>query len=110
MSRLSPRAGKNRLALIAGLAVAFVATWIYFSNPSVTLVGEDRVEATVVEVLHDKSNPSGVGIVVVELADSGRAKVFAPLAQATVGTRIPLKVKYFSDGTREVLLGSLQRD
>tara|TARA_R110002073_G_scaffold241432_2_gene403247 strand:- start:2748 stop:3092 length:345 start_codon:yes stop_codon:yes gene_type:complete len=106
VGRLSQRAGKNRLAVSAGLAAAFAIAWLLFVPHGVEQTGEQRVNATVVEIVVGPdgraAEPAGVAIVVVELPDGGRARVFAPGAQAVLGTGLAVTVKQFSDGTREV--------
>jgi len=105
MSRLSERAGKNRLAIIAGIGAAVGAAWIVFGNYGVELVGESIVEADVVEVIAGQpgegAHGGGIGIVMVELPDGGRARVFVPAAKAVTGRRVTLKVNHYSDGSRE---------
>lgn len=106
MGRLSQRAGKNRLAVSAGLAAALGVAWLLFMPHGVEQIGEERLTATVVGVVVGASKraaePAGVAIVVVELPDGGRARVFAPGAHAAVGAELAVTVKQFSDGSREV--------
>ena len=106
MARLSQRAGKNRLAVSAGLGAAFGIAWLLFAPHGVEQIGEERVNATVVEVIlgpHDQAEePARVAIVLVELPEGGRARVFAPGTHAMVGSAIAVTVKRFSDGSREV--------
>lgn len=106
MGRLSQRAGNNRLAVSAGLVAAFGIAWLLFVPHGVDQIGEERVNATVVRIIvgpDDRAEEAaGVAIVVVELPDGGRARVFAPGAQATIGTELAVTVKQFSDGSREV--------
>lgn len=106
MSRLSGRAIKNRLAIVAGLTAAIAGAWLLMRGPSVDLIDELTLEAKVVDVIHragtSPAATNGMGIVLVELPDGGRARVFAPLAKAAVGTKMRLKVKRYSDGSRHV--------
>lgn len=106
MGRLSQRAGKNRLAVSAGLAAALGVAWLLFMPHGVEQTGAERINATVVGVIvgpaRRTGEPAGVAIVVVELPDGGRARVFAPAAQAALGTELAVTVKLFSDGSREV--------
>ena len=106
MPRLSKRAGKNRLAVIAGLSAVIVAYWILVRSPGVELVGEKLVKATVVEtVLANNNTPGddGMTVVVVALDDGGKARIFAPRAKASVGTPLAVIVKQFSDGSRRIV-------
>ena len=109
MSRLSKRAGKNRLAIAAGLIAAIAASWFLLRGPGVELISEEIVGANVVEVIGGSAGTSatiddakGVGIVLVELPDGGRARIFVPLSKVSVGTAVQLKVKRYSDGSRQV--------
>ncbi len=106
MARLSQRAGNNRLAVSAGIAAALGLAWLLFVPHGVEQIGEERVNATVVGIVIGpdgrSAEPAGVAIVVVELPDGGRARVFAPAAQARVGTSLAVTVKHFSDRSREV--------
>lgn len=107
MSRLSQRAGKNRLAVIAGLIAAIGIAWLLFAEQGVELIGEERVEATVVEVLLGEGTPAvgkpgGIAIVLVELPEGGRARVFAPRKNVSAGKSVTVTVKRYSDGSREV--------
>lgn len=106
MGRLSERAGNNRLAVIAGIAVALGLAWLAFVPHGVKQIGEERLNATVVRIITSPGagaeEPTGVAIVVVELPDGGRARVFAPAAQAVTGTALAVTVKQYSDGSREL--------
>lgn len=110
MSRLSERVGKSRLAGLAGLVAVAAGAWIVLHEPEVDLISEERVMATVIDLPRSRirseqpsaNNPS-VGIILVELADGGRARIVAPLAKVFVGGEITLTVKQFSDGSRRVV-------
>lgn len=107
MSRLSRRAGKNRLAILAGLVAVAGISYLFFGGHDVELIAEERTDASVVDIVHAASRPNdnpsgGVAILVVELPDGGRARVFAPRANASIGAAIPVTVKRYSDGSREI--------
>jgi hypothetical protein len=106
MARLSQRAGKNRLAVAAGIGVVPGVAWLLFAPHGVEQVGEERVNATVVQMIlgpdDHNAKPGGVAIVLVELPEGGRARVFAPGTHALVGSAIAVTVKRFSDDSREV--------
>ncbi len=107
MARLSERAGKNRLAILAGLIAAIAASWFMMRGPGVELVDEETVSARVLEVNRTTNEPTPghnkrMGLILVELPDGGRARVFAPLSKVSVGAKITLKMKRFSDGSRRV--------
>ena len=106
MARLSQRAGKNRLAVITGIGAVLGVAWMLFAPHGVEQIGEQRVSATVVEFIAGSddhaADPARVAIVLVELPEGGRARVFAPGSHAMVGSAIAVTVKRFSDGSREV--------
>lgn len=106
MARLSQRAGKNRLAVGAGIGAVIGAAWLLLTPHGVEQVGQERVNANVVQVIlgpgDSTAQAAGVAVVVVELPEGGQARVFAPGAHARVGSPIAVTVKRFSDGSREV--------
>ena len=104
MTRLSERAGKNRLAIFGGLAGIFAAAWLLLGDHDIELIGEEFVTSTVVAIPSQKEagQKAGIGIIVVELPEGGRARIFAPLKDVEVGAALPVKVKRFDDGSQEV--------
>jgi len=112
MPRISERAAKNRLAILVGVVAVIAASWLLLRGPGVELLSEETVSGKVVEVIHGKPGTTpvakerkGMGIVVIELPDGGRARIFVPLSQASIGSKISLKVKRYSDGRRHVTGG-----
>ncbi|MDP6184145.1 MAG: hypothetical protein QF609_10030 [Gammaproteobacteria bacterium] len=107
MARLSERGAKNRLAILVGLTFVIATSWFVMRGPTVELIGEETVNAKIVGVGRMTGEPSAednkrIGIVLVELPDGGRVRVFAPLSKVSVGATIAVKVKRFSDGSRRV--------
>jgi hypothetical protein len=112
MSRISQSAGKKRFAIVVGLAMTVGVAWLLMSRPGVDQISEEIVSANVLEIIQrkttnqPKSSPQmGLGIVVVQLPDGGRARVFAPVSKLVIGSKIAVKVKRFSDGSRHVTGG-----
>ncbi len=103
MGRLSERAGKNRLAIIAGIAAAFALTWFVFEQKAPEVVAEEHATAKIVEIVHGGTTTGrGIAVVVAELPDGGRARIFTPPAIAVVGGDIRVTVRHYDDGSRRV--------
>lgn len=112
MSKISQRAGKKRFAIIIGLGATVAAAWLILRPPGIDQTGEEIVSAEVLEVIQRKppsGSPlrvnNGLVIAVVELPDGGRARVFAPRSRVSMGAKIPVKVKHYSDGSRHITGG-----
>jgi hypothetical protein len=87
-----------------------LVAWLALSSPGVELVDEEFVMGQVAEIIKREraSGPpvpvdAGMAIAVVELPDGGKTRVFALHRKISVGGQIRLKVKNYSDGTRQVI-------
>jgi hypothetical protein len=110
MARNHEKSGRRRFAVVGGITIALLVAWMVLSPPGVEVLSEAFVMGTVVEIIkRDRVyKPTahvdkGLAIAVVELPDGGKARVFALRTKISVGGRIRLKVKNYSDGTRHVI-------
>ena len=113
MSRISGRDGKKRFAIVIGLGATVVIAWLILRPPGVDLIDEEIVSAEVLEIIQRKPATAAtpriddkLAIAVVALPDGGRARVFMPLSKVSIGAKITVKVKQYSDGSRHVTGGS----
>ena len=111
MARDHEQSGKRRFAVVGGITIALLVAWMVLSPPGVEVLSEAFVMGTVVEIIkRDRAHQptahvdKGLAITVVELPDGGKARVFARRTKISVGGRIRLKVKNYSDGTRHVVV------
>ncbi|MSR15515.1 MAG: hypothetical protein EXR86_13340 [Gammaproteobacteria bacterium] len=97
------RVGLTRLApMLAGCLIVAGSLYV-ISDADNDIVGTRPAMATVLAVRQPRpGSPTGVGVVEVQLADGGRAKLFLSQPLPAPKARIPVTVTDYADGKRKV--------